>query len=97
MLIARVGQSPGECGLDSGHTPDHVSVLVLSLQLPKAVVPVTFLPSGWAWVGLGCMFMAGSGGIEGTGHGKGAQRPWRPCRGGCFCLERHLVAKVCSL
>lgn len=68
-------------------TLDHVSVLVLSLQLPKAVVPVTFLPSGWALLGLGCMFMAGRGGIDGTDHGKGHRGPADLAKGAAFALR----------
>lgn len=87
MPIARVGQSLGECGLDSGRTPDHVSVLVSFLQLPKTVVPVTFLPSGRALVGLGCIFMAGRGGKGSANHGKGAQRPGDLAKGAAFALR----------
>lgn len=96
MPTARVGQGLGECGLDRGHsvdwTPEPVKVLVLSLWLPETVVPANFLPSGWALVGLGCMFVAGSEGVDGTNYGKGEWRPRRPWQESCFCLQRNLVA-----
>lgn len=57
----------------------------------RVVVLANFLSSGWPLVGLGCVFVAGNGGVDGTSYGDGAQKPWRPCQGGCFWLERHLA------
>lgn len=96
MLIARMGQSLGECGLDSGHT-----------QPCQCSCPLSPVAQGSSTSNLP-PFRVGLVGARVYVYGrewrdrwhrswKGAQRPCRPCQGGCFCFERHLVAKVCSL
>lgn len=84
----------GERGLDRGPGSGRVGALGSPLRPSgTAALPANFLSSRRALVGLGCVSGAGDGGVDGTSHGEGAQKPWRLCRGGCcFCLERHLVA-----